>query len=140
MPMLPLDLVISDATARREWSWLVLPLRWGYPVAESPFAGIVAHAETGNLAVVGPAFNAGWNRAGASAGFALYSPNKFDWFVPLGWQDGFQNELGWANLTLPTFVMPPSRMSSSPSCARISLIIPSWSGASSLSSSWNAAL
>ena len=101
------DLVVSDATARREWSWLVLPLRWGYPVAESPFAGVVSHAETGNLAVVGPAFNAGWNRAGASAGFAHYSPNKFDWFVPLGWQDGFQNELGWANLTLPTFVMLP---------------------------------
>jgi hypothetical protein len=101
------DLVQADALARRTWSWLILPVRWGYPVATSPLAGIVAHAETGNLAVVGPAFNAGWNRAGASAGFKPYAPNKVEWFVPLGWQDGFQNELGFLNLTLPTVIMLP---------------------------------
>lgn len=102
------DLVQTDPQARREWSWLVLPLRWGFPATASPFAGAVPHAETGNLAPFGPAYNSGWNRVGAAAGYALYDPHKFGSNFPLGWQDGFVNSWGFLNLFLPTLaVMPP---------------------------------
>lgn len=102
------ELVRRNARARREWAWLVLPLRWGYPAAESPFAGIIAHAETGNISVVGPAYNGGWNRSGDAAGFHLYAPHRFGSLFPLTWQDGFANNLGYLNLTFPTLaVLPP---------------------------------
>jgi hypothetical protein len=102
------DLVRADPAARREWSWLVLPLRWGFPAASSPFAGIVPHAETGNLAPFGPAYNPGWNRVGAARAFELYEPHKVSALFPLGWQDNFLNSWGALNLTLPTLVsMPP---------------------------------
>lgn len=102
------QLVREEPATRREWAWLVLPIRWGYPAAESPAAGIIAHAETGNLSVVGPAFNSGWNRLGASAGYEEYSPHKFPALFALSWQDNFENELGYLNLTGPTLTyLPP---------------------------------
>jgi len=86
----------------------VLPLRWGYPAIQSPFAGIVANAETGNLAPVGPAQSSGWNRPGPSATFALYDPHLIPRFFPSRWQNEFRNSLGWLNLTLPTIsLLPP---------------------------------
>ena len=96
-----------DARVRAEWSWMFLPIRWGYPAVQSPFAGIVAHAETGNLSVVGPAFNNGWNRSGSTAQYALYDPNAFPRFYQLGWQDGFINSWGYFNLTFPSLIMLP---------------------------------
>ena len=103
-----IDLVVREPAVRAQWAWLVLPLRWGYPAVESPFAGIVSHAETGNLAPVGPAFSSGWNRTGASATFALYDPHVLPRFFPSRWQDGFVNSYGWLNLTLPTIsLLPP---------------------------------
>lgn len=103
-----MELLQTDPRARREWSWLALPLRWGFPAAASPFAGVVPHAETGNLAPLGPAYNSGWNRVGAAAGYALYDPHKFGSNFPLGWQDGFVNSWGFLNLFFPTLaVMPP---------------------------------
>jgi len=102
------DLVENSPEARREWSWLVLPIRWGYPATPSPFAGVVAHADTGNLAPVGPSYNEGWNRAGSSVGYDLYQPHKFPSIFPLEWQDSFQNSLGFLNLTYPTLAnIPP---------------------------------
>ena len=56
-------LVKENAQARRDWAWLVLPIRWGYPAAKSPFAGIVAHTNLGNNSVLGPSYNSGWNRS-----------------------------------------------------------------------------
>ncbi len=44
----------------RDWAWLLLPVRWGFPVAPSAAAGI--GMDVGNRAPYGPAFNAGWNR------------------------------------------------------------------------------
>jgi hypothetical protein len=101
------ELAKTDVGVRAEWSWLILPIRFGYPAVESPFAGIVAHAETGNLSVVGPAFNNGWNRSGATAQYALYDPNIFPRFYQLGWQDGFVNSWGYFNLTFPSLIMLP---------------------------------
>ena len=48
------DLVKADAQVRRDWAWLVLPIRWGYPATESPFAGVIAHTDLGNISVLGP--------------------------------------------------------------------------------------
>ncbi len=102
-----LDLVKTDPEVRQRWAWLILPVRFGYPASVSPFAGIVAHAETGNLSILNPAFNSGWNRAGASAGFADYAPHKIPRLFPLGVQDGFQNSWGFFNVfTAMTMLLP----------------------------------
>jgi hypothetical protein len=102
------DLVLEDPHARRDWAWMLLPIRWGYPAAQSPFAGVVAHAETGNLAPVGPTYSKGWNESGVSRSFALYEPHRFSGHFPLGVQDNFKNSWGFFNLTVPTLlVLPP---------------------------------
>lgn len=102
------DLVAEDPDVRRRWAWLLLPIRWGYPAVQSRFAGVVSHAETGNLAPLGPAYNTGWNRTGATLGYDRYDPHRFGGTLPLGWQDGFVNSWGFLNLTLPTLaVVPP---------------------------------
>ena len=100
-------LAATRPEVRASWAWLLLPIRFGYPAVESPFAGVVSHAETGNLAVFGPSFSAGWNRSGQSEGFATYDPNKVPRLLPLAWQDNFINSWGWLNLTAPTIAMFP---------------------------------
>jgi len=101
-------LLYTDPVVRREWSWLVLPIRWGYPAAESPFAGVVSHASTGNLAPQTGSQNRGWNRSGAGSGFHDYSPHRYSDFFALGWVDRFQNNWGWLNATFPTLsILPP---------------------------------
>jgi hypothetical protein len=102
------DLVFSDPLVRQEWSWLVLPMRWGYPAVHSPLAGIVANAETGNLSIVGPAFNTGWNRSGENVQYKAYVPHVLPRLFPTGLQDAFANDWGYFNLTLPaaTFFPP----------------------------------
>src|SRR5260370_20902684 len=52
-------LVLSDPGVRREWSWLVLPIQWGYPATKSPFAGVLKHVDTGNLSPRRPSHNVG---------------------------------------------------------------------------------
>lgn len=103
-----IDHTRQDAGARRDWSWLVLPVRWGYPATESPFSGILPHADTGNLAPVGPSFSSGWNVSGAAPGFHVYQPHTFPSVFPLGLQDSFRNDFGYFNFTLPLlFNLPP---------------------------------
>ncbi len=87
-------LVQSNAAVRREWSWLLLPILWGYPASQSPLAGIVENADTGNQAPVGPAFSGGWNASGAARGFGAYEPHHLPSIFPLGLQDSFRNDLG----------------------------------------------
>jgi hypothetical protein len=102
------DLARSDPDVRREWSWLLLPLRWGYPAVPSPFAGVVEHADTGNLSPPGPAYNGGWNRSGAAGGFSRYVPNRYSSLFPLSPVDVFQNNFGFLNAPVTLFtVLPP---------------------------------
>jgi hypothetical protein len=100
--------IFDDPVMRREWAWMVLPIRWGYPASQSPFAGVVPHAETGNLAPPGPTFQSSWNTSGASAGFHHYDPHKFSSLFPLGYQDTFNNSLGFINaITATLSILPP---------------------------------
>jgi hypothetical protein len=103
-----LDAIASDPAVRRQWSWMVLPIRWGYPATESPLAGILPHADTGNLAPHGPTYSSGWNVSGATPGFHRYEPHTLPAVFPLRAQDGFRNDLGFVNLTYPLlFNLPP---------------------------------
>ena len=98
----------TDPRARREYSWLVLPIRWGWPAMVSPFAGIIANAETGNLSPVGPTFSNGWNRTGAVATFANLDLQRFPSTFPLSPLDVMRNDLGFLNAPLVLFTtLPP---------------------------------
>jgi len=102
-----LDAVRDDPVARRDWFWMVVPVRWGYPATESPFAGIIAHAETGNLSPYGPMYQPHWNRTGGEGGAHAYRPHMFRTMFPLGLQDTFVNSWGFMNLTLPVLASIP---------------------------------
>ncbi len=100
-------LVFKEAQARADWSWMLLPIRFGYPATVSPFAGIVRYAETGNLSIPGPPFNGGWNHSGAAPGYDDYEPHRLSSYFPASLQDNFQTGWGFFNLTIPTLVTLP---------------------------------
>ncbi len=101
-------LVLSDPEVRRQWSWLVLPIQWGYPATKSPFAGVIKHIDTGNLSPLGPSYNGGWNHTGPAPGYALYEPHRFSSLFAVGYQDNLVNSWGFLNLTYPTLsLLPP---------------------------------
>ncbi len=101
--------VMDDPAARRDWFWMLLPVRWGYPATESPFAGVVAHAETGNLSPLSPMSQPHWNRPGSEGGSSRYLPHSFDTLFPIGLRDSFDNSWGYLNLTLPVVAaLPPA--------------------------------
>ncbi len=103
-----IDEVHTDPEMRREWAWLVLPIRWGWPASVSPFSGLVDHASMGNLAPFGPTWQSSWNTSGASAGFHHYDPHKFSSLFPLGYQDTFNNSFGFINgITSTLLILPP---------------------------------
>jgi len=56
----------------REWSWLVLPIYWGFPVMRSTGGGLLKHVDLGNVAPMGPTFQSGWNRIGTDPDFSDY--------------------------------------------------------------------
>jgi hypothetical protein len=103
-----IDLVYQNAEMRQKWYWMLLPLHWGYPAIESPLAGIVEHADTGNLSPYGPWYQGAWNRSGPTKGHTLYEPHSYYLLIPLSITDSFQNNFGFLNLTTPLLVhIPP---------------------------------
>lgn len=94
---------------RRKWFWLVLPVRWGFPVVKSPGGGFIKHADLGNVSPVGPAFNNAWNRVGASGGYKNYDPHVLPDQFQTGVQDYYDNSWGFFNFfprtlfSLPVF-------------------------------------
>lgn len=101
------DLLKENAQARRDWAWLVLPIRWGYPATESPFAGMVAYADLGNISVLGPSYNAGWNRSRNALGFQEYLPHIFDPPLYFDWKDDFATTWGYLNLPISLLLAIP---------------------------------
>jgi len=100
--------VMNDPVARRDWFWMLIPVRWGYPATESPFAGVIGNADTGNLSPLGPMFQPHWNRMASRGGAHSYEPHVFETLFPLGLQDTFVNSWGYMNLTLPVIAsLPP---------------------------------
>jgi hypothetical protein len=92
------DMAQTDAAVRRDFGWMLLPIRFGYPAMESTASGIVSHADTGNLSPVGPTFNSGWNRSGATEGYAAYQPNRFTSIIPSSPLDTISNSFGFLNI------------------------------------------
>jgi hypothetical protein len=101
------DLVYADSEVRRAWAWFVLPVRFGYPASPSPAAGTVSHMDMGNVSVVGPAFNGGWNRIGDSRGYDAYDIVKLSWASPLGLDDSFFARAGYLNAPILFFMAKP---------------------------------
>lgn len=101
--------VYTDPEYRKEWAWFVLPIRSGFPAAKSPFAGIVSHAETGNLAPFTVTYNGGWNRTGAGAGgYHLYDPHRLHAIITGAPLDQVQNNLGYLNAPIVALItLPP---------------------------------
>lgn len=103
-----IDLVVSNEETRKNWSWLVLPVRFGYPASSSPLAGLIKHTNTGNLSSFGPAYSQAWNRIGGTSEFDVYVPHRLSKAFPLDWQSNFSNGLGFFNLVIPTLQnLPP---------------------------------
>jgi len=102
------DHVYTDPDYRRDWAWFLLPIRSGFPASASPFAGIVAHAETGNLAPFTVTYNGGWNRNGAAGGYHLYDPHRLHAVITAAPLDQVQNNLGFLNAPLVALLtLPP---------------------------------
>ena len=101
-------LVLTDPNARRKWSWLILPILWGFPAVESPMGGFVRHADTGNSAPVGPAYKSTWNRVGAVAGFEPYNPHVLPFrTVYKGPSNNFRRPLGFLNIPFVSLISLP---------------------------------
>jgi hypothetical protein len=67
-------LLSSNPAAGRQWAWLYLPIRWGFPVSPSLAASAVRHVDFGNVAPLTPTFQETWNHLGPAAGRSRYSP------------------------------------------------------------------
>lgn len=61
-----------DSSAIRQWAWLMLPIYWGFPATNSAGAGLVKHADLGNVSPMGPAYQSAWNRVGAEPDYSEY--------------------------------------------------------------------
>lgn len=100
--------VYTDPEYRRDWAWFLLPIRSGFPASASPFAGIIAHAETGNLAPFTVTYNGGWNRNGAAGGYHLYDPHRLHAIITASPLDQVQNNLGFLNAPIVALItLPP---------------------------------
>jgi hypothetical protein len=98
------ELVLERADVRRQWSWLLLPIRWGYPATYSPGAGAIAHVDVGQVAPEGPAFQPTWNRLADDTGFRVYRPRVMrGLFVPLTPWDRMYS--GWGVLNVPVALL-----------------------------------
>jgi hypothetical protein len=66
------DLVSQREDARRQWSWLFLPIYFGFPVQSSIGAGVLPHFDVGNIPPPSPPYQVSWNRVAASGRHAQF--------------------------------------------------------------------
>jgi hypothetical protein len=100
------DAGACDAELVRKMYWLLLPIRWGFPVANSPLSGMFKRIDLGNGAPLGPAFNPGWNHAGASA-YHEYVPHFLPPPLRSGLQEQFVGSYGFLNYVGALSNVPP---------------------------------
>ena len=95
-------LALEDETVARRWSWLFLPMRFGFPIARSPGAGLVPHTDLGNISPEGPAYQQTWNRLSAPGSPSRYEPTvvRVALVSTTPWT-GVQS--GWGVLNVPIF-------------------------------------
>lgn len=81
-------------------AWFILPIRTGFPASLSLGGGKIRRTNMGHVAPMGPAYNNGWNRAGESADYALYSPRVLRIaYAPISPFTGLHD--GWGIFNLP---------------------------------------
>jgi len=61
----------ASAAVRADWAWLLLPIKWGYPAATSPLAGVIDHYNMGNNSPPGPSFQGSRNASGPAPGVTV---------------------------------------------------------------------
>ncbi|MGQ0714633.1 MAG: hypothetical protein ACT4PJ_13000 [Gemmatimonadaceae bacterium] len=94
------SLVLTNAEARLRWSWMILPIRWGFPAVASPGAGSLKHTNLGNLGPFGPTYNNAWNRRGATDEYHRFDPTIL--YTPTSPTTPWSNLVsGWGILNLP---------------------------------------
>jgi hypothetical protein len=59
----------------KDWVWLLLPVRWGFPAVTS-VGSEMKSMDVGNRAPFGPSFNAAWNRAAPGLHYPAYHLKK----------------------------------------------------------------
>ncbi len=99
--------ILADASVRQAWSWMLLPMRFGYPASPSPAAGLASHSDMGNVSPIGPTYNNAWNRVGDSAGYDMYDMVEESWAAPLGPMDSFFPRAGFLNAPILYFMIKP---------------------------------
>ena len=80
---------------RGSWGWMLLPARFGFPVADSPGAGAANGIDVGQYSPLGPNYQGAWGRTGEAPGFAEYLPRIGGRGTLLRW---FSNRLGFLNI------------------------------------------
>jgi hypothetical protein len=92
---------------RRDWFWLLLPIRWGFPAVASPGAGLFENTDMGNLAPVTPSYTQGWNQTGTSSRYKDYDPQRLSSYAPQALVDSYVNTLGFLNFFVIVAYIPP---------------------------------
>lgn len=67
-------LIFAREDVRLRWSWLLLPVYWGFPATSSLGAGLIKHVDLGHVAVLSPPYHSTWNDVGESHRHRLYEP------------------------------------------------------------------
>lgn len=97
-------LLPQSRKAQRDWSWLVLPMRWGFPVSVSPGGGALPHTDVGNISPEAPPYQPTWNRVGIGAGWRAYEPEVLRVLLtPTSPWDHMKN--GWGVLNVPVALL-----------------------------------
>ena len=101
------ELFTHDATVRQRWGWLILPVRWGFPVYESPLMRQIERYDFGGVGPIGPVYNPGWNRFGAGQNFHLYHVRSVSGAFQRSLLDIGHPNLGFLNIPLLLFTKAP---------------------------------
>ena len=96
-----------EASVRQRWGWLVLPVRWGFPVFESPLMRQIERYDFGGVSPIGPVYNPGWNRFGEGQNFHLYRIRSVSGAFQRSLLDIAHPSLGFVNIPLLLFTKAP---------------------------------